>query len=257
MGGPPSSSLDVAPGSSSTNPPVVVPALPSKDLRPGVGLVVEQGTRACTAGFVLRDGAGGRTFLATAGHCFLDAATCATPLPGLAGAQANATAALPEGPRPIGRFAYVSFLAMQASGVTDPYECYYGDFALIEVDAALAPRVSPVPLVGAAPTALRATPLADGESVTVISALQGSGVAKAGRIVANADPNPAARQVYATATVECGPGDSGAPVLDAQGKAVGIVLTQPGPRQCGIGPLAALLARAEATLGVKLVLATA
>jgi hypothetical protein len=270
---PPAASIGPGPSATSAVPSLVSAAgqpspepasLLAPDIRPGIQLLLADG-RDCTAGFAFREQGGPRAFLATAAHCFYGGtpeqpATCASPQPALAGDRANVTAVLPGGDQPIGRFVYDSFASARPG--LDAYACYYRDFALIEVDPALVPRMTGALLAdnGTAVPLGAGVPV-PGARIAVVSALDDPRlpVLKEGRIVVRATDPQAARAAFAVAAVasDCQHGDSGAPVVDARGDAVGLVLTQPAPGLCGIGPLRPLVADAEATLGIHLELWTA
>ncbi|HUR60858.1 MAG TPA: hypothetical protein VM286_00645 [Candidatus Thermoplasmatota archaeon] len=250
-----SPSASASPTSSgSSSPPV------SGSIHPGTELLVDGGRHHCTAGFLLQTPDGSHSFVATAGHCFYagapgDPVTCASRLPSPDGARGSVSARLPQGDLPVGRFVYVSFAAMQERATVDPFGCYYDDFALVELDAAAAAQASPAFPDGTVPTRLRTAGVEAG------TRLRAATFVPQRALVGEAVANPAYRSPMVTAAlgVACLPGDSGAPVIDSQGDAVGLVLTQPAlmPEACGIGLLAPLLAEAEAALGTRLVLAAA
>nr|WP_255426933.1 trypsin-like peptidase domain-containing protein [Pseudonocardia sp. C8] len=201
--------------------PAVVPG-PSSF---GPGVVTETtGAGLCTAGYVLT--AGERTFLAQAAHCGgtgdeteTDGCTSAavplgTPVT-VRGSDRTVT----------GRLAWSSWNTMQARGETDPDTCAYNDFALVELprDAA-ASTGSAVPFFGG-PTAVRETSLPAGTPVYGLANAPGPGgtrglTVRAGT-VADTVGGGWGHAVY---TMEPGvAGESGSPLLDGEGRAVGVL----------------------------------
>lgn len=210
-----------APGTGSPTAPAVAPG-PSSI---GPGTVTETaGAGLCTAGFVLT--AGDRTFLAQAAHCGgtgdeteTDGCTSATvPL---------GTPVTVRGDRGAvtGTLAWSSWNTMQARGETDPDTCAYNDLALVELPAGAEPSVgAAVPFFGG-PTEVRTTPLPAGSPVYGLANPPGSDgertvAARAGAVAGDVGGGWG----HAVYTLEPGvAGESGSPLLDEQGRAVGVL----------------------------------
>lgn len=209
-------------------PGVVGPPAPAVAPGPssiGPGVVTETaGAGLCTAGFVLTGG--DRTFLAQAAHCGgtggeteTDGCTSATVPLGtpvtVHGTDRTVT----------GTLAWSSWNTMQARGETDPDTCAYNDFALVELPAEAVPAVgAAVPFFGG-PQQVRNAPLPVG---TPVFGLANPADASGARTVA-----PRAGTIagdvgggwgHAVFTMEPGvAGESGSPLLDGEGRAVGIL----------------------------------
>ena len=205
----------------------VVPATASADhnadpIHPGVQTVTGGGQ--CTSNFVFRDGAG--TYLGQAAHC--SGTGAATETDGCdSGSLPLGTPVEIDGASRPGTMVYNSWLAMQAAGESDPDTCAYNDLALVKVDPADVPNVSPtVPGFGG-PTGLGPSSAMLGDTVYTYgnSSLRG-GVPqlrpKQG-IVVQSQGNGWSRDVY-TATPGI-PGDSGSGFLSGSGQAIGTLST--------------------------------
>jgi len=191
----------------------------------GPGVVTETaGAGLCTAGFVLT--AGGRTFLAQAAHCggtgdetetdgcTSDTVPLGTPVT-VRGADRTVT----------GTLAWSSWNTMQARGERDPDVCAYNDLALVELPAGARPSVgAAVPFFGG-PGAVRTAPLPAGTPVYGLTNPPGAGGVRTVGVRAGA----AAAEVgggwgHAVFAVQDGvAGESGSPLLDAQGRAIGVL----------------------------------
>lgn len=200
----------------------------------GPGTVTETtGAGLCTAGFVAT--AGARTYLVQAAHCAgtgdeteTDGCTSATVPLGtpvrVHGRDGTVT----------GTLAWSSWTTMQARGETDPDACAYNDLALVELPAAAAGGAgAAVPFFGG-PAGVRATPLAGGEQVFGLSNPPGpDGVRTAGARAGTAAGEVGGGWGHAVYTLSPGvAGESGSPLLDARGDAVGVLssLTTTGDR---------------------------
>ncbi|MEJ8279561.1 serine protease [Pseudonocardia spirodelae] len=191
----------------------------------GPGTVTETtGAGLCTAGFVFT--AGDRTFLAQAAHCGgtgdeteTDGCTSAavplgTPVR-VHGRGGTVTATL----------AWSSWNTMQARGETDPDVCAYNDLALVELPAGSAADTgSAVPFFGG-PAGVRTAPLAPGTPVYGLTNAPGPGgvrsVGARSGAVAGEVGGGWGHAVYA---VQDGvAGESGSPLLDAEGRAIGVL----------------------------------
>lgn len=217
-----------------TRSPVPVPAVRPEASAVGPGTVTETtGAGLCTAGFVLTGG--GRTYLGQAAHCGgtggetdTDGCTSATvPLgtPVLVhGRDGTVT----------GRLAWSSWNTMRARGETDPGICAYNDLALVELPARVADATgAAVPFFGG-PDGVRTAPLAAGEPVYGLANPPGpDGVRAPAPRAGTAAGEVGGGWGHAVYTLTPGvAGESGSPLLDADGNAVGVLssLTTTGDR---------------------------
>jgi hypothetical protein len=154
-----------------------------------------------------------------------------------------------------GTLAYSSWITMHNLGTRNADLCAYNDLALVRVAAADVSKVNPsVPTYGG-PTGLRSSGLSAGDrvytygnsslrgGVTAFSPKQGISTGDAG--------NGWSHNVY---TVSPGiPGDSGSGLLDAQGRATGVLSTvalAPVPGENAFGDLSRELAFAQQHSGI-------
>ncbi len=227
------------------------------DVTPGIQ-VFTAGAQ-CTANFVFADGE--TAYLGMAAHCAgLGAATDTNGC--LAGSRPLGTPVELGDTGIVGELAYSSWLTMQAVGEDDPDACAYNDFALIELPAAAVARTNPsIPHWGG-PTGLNTTGVGTLESVysygnsglrgglELLSPKQGVSLGTTG--------GGWTHPVY-TATPGV-PGDSGSAMLDAEGRATGVLSTlsiAPTPASNNFSDLALgldyLRAQVPALAGVALV----
>jgi hypothetical protein len=214
-------------------------------IHPGVQMFTDGAQ--CTANFIYTNGAD--VLIGYAAHCAgLGAATdtngCTAPTLPL-GTPVEITGASQPG-----TLVYSSWVAMQASGETDADTCAYNDFALVKVASADVAKVNPsVPHWGG-PTGLNTTgnPLLSrlytyGNSslrlgITQLSPKTGVSLGTAG-----------GGWTHPAYTVTPGiPGDSGSALLDAQGRASGVLSTvsvAPLPASNNFGDLSRELAYAQ------------
>ena len=191
----------------------------------GPGVVTETaGAGLCTAGFVLT--AGDRTYLAQAAHCGgtggeteTDGCTSATVPLGtpvtVRGTDRTVTGAL----------AWSSWNTMQARGETDPDTCAYNDLALVELPAGSGPAVgAAVPFFGG-PAAVREAPLPNGTPVFGLANRPGpDGVRAVGARAGTIADDVGGGWGHAVYTMDPGvAGESGSPLLDGEGRAVGVL----------------------------------
>lgn len=217
----------------------VTPAQP----HPGDAITV-QGRGGCTLGFLLA-GSDGEWYMTTAAHCFVGTTpTKRTWAPGAGPAVETA-----EGR--IGTLTFAEYAVSPETG--DNY-----DFALIRIDKAVRP--SPEIRTYGAPTGVNDNRSGERSLLRVYG--HGTGVSLISPARQVLAPNTRARDhVYAH-----GPlfqGDSGAPVIDAQGRAVGTVLgagvrTASDPQNTVapniIGRLSPVLQHASSSLRTRLAL---
>lgn len=172
---------------------------------PGVrpGALVESPAGFCTMNFAFR-GKHGARYIGTAGHCILPEGTGGEEIWGKKGPRAKDA----DG-RPIGRFAYA---VLQVNGEKD--------FALIRLNRGITPTASICRFGG--PTGINT----EISSRTQTLNYYGNGtlvgeLLPARQLVALGLPNP--DHVFATGIAT--PGDSGGPVIDRGGRAVGVLVS--------------------------------
>lgn len=195
-------------------------------IHPGVQMYTEGAQ--CTSNFVFEDQSSADVFIGYAAHCAgLGAATETDGC--LAGSLPLGTPVEIEGATEPGELVYSSWLAMQAPGApaADANTCAYNDFALVRVDPADVSRVNPsIPHWGG-PTGINTEGNPLGSAVysygnsslrlglTLLSPKEGISLGTSG--------GGWTHPVY-TATPGI-PGDSGSAMLDAQGRASGVLST--------------------------------
>lgn len=198
----------------------------------GPGTVTETaGAGLCTAGFVFTSGE--RTFLAQAAHCAGTGDEAET------NGCTSATVPLGTPVRVHGRdgtvtgsLAWSSWSTMQARGETHPDTCAYNDLALVELPASAATGAA-VPFFGG-PTGIADTPPAVGAPVYGLANAPGpDGVRTPAARAGTAAGEVGGGWGHAVYTMNPGvAGESGSPLLDAEGAAVGVLssLTTTGDR---------------------------
>jgi hypothetical protein len=209
--------------------PVWAPAA-SAAVHPGV-MMFTDGAQ-CTANFVYTEGT--TVYLGYAAHCAGTGA--ATETDGcLAASLPLGTPVEIDGATRPGTLAYSSWLTMQAGGETNADACAYNDLALVRLDPADVARTNPsIPHWGG-PTGINTAGnpmLASVYSYGNSSLRQGIALLspKTG-VSLGTDPSGWTHPVY---TVTPGiPGDSGSAMLDAAGRASGVLST------VALAPLAA------------------
>jgi hypothetical protein len=218
---------------------------PTATIHPGVQMDSESGQ--CTANFVFTNGSD--VLLGFAAHCVgtggpTDTNGCET------GSLPLESPVTIQGASQPGTLAYSSWLAMQAAGETDADACQYNDFAVVRIAPADVARVNPsIPHWGG-PTGINTTgnPLGSrvysyGNSslrlgLTVLSPKTGISLGTTG--------GGWSHPLY---TLTPGiPGDSGSAILDAAGRATGVLSTlavAPIPLSNNAGDLSRELAYAQ------------
>lgn len=193
----------------------------SAPVHPGVQTYT-QGAQ-CTSNFVFQEGS--TVYLGQAAHC--SGTGEATETDGCTSASLPiGTPVEVSGAGKAGTLAYNSWLAMQASGESDPDTCAYNDFALVRIDPADVGRVNPsVPGYGG-PTGLGtvgdlgSTVFSYGNSelrlgITKLSPKQGT-------VIQNEGNGWSHNVITVTPGV---PGDSGSGFINEAGKAFGVLST--------------------------------
>jgi hypothetical protein len=194
-------------------------------IHPGVQMFTDGGQ--CTANFIFEDVTAGATYIGYAAHC-AGAGGAATDTDGcIAPALAPGHPVEITGADNPGTLAYSSWHTMQAEDEQDANTCQYNDFALVEIHPDDVAKVNPsVPHWGG-PTALGTDGTAAGSTVhsygnsslrlgiTLLSPKTGLSLGTG-----------SGGWTHPTYTVTPGiPGDSGSGLLDAQGRAVGVLST--------------------------------
>ena len=217
----------------------------SAPVHPGVQTRTEGAQ--CTSNFVFQEGS--TVFLGQAAHC--SGTGQATETDGCTSASHPiGTAVEVSGASKTATLAYNSWLAMQASGESDPDACAYNDFALVRLDPADVARVNPsVPGYGG-PTGLGtvgdlgSTVFSYGNSelrlgITKLSPKQGT-------VIQNEGNGWSHNVITVTPGV---PGDSGSGFINEDGQAFGVLSTlqlAPLAGSNGVGELFAEVAYARA-----------
>lgn len=195
-------------------------------IRPGVTMAT--GANQCTSNFVF---AGGNdVYLGYAAHCASQAAG-ALAATAVDGCQADSlplgTKVDIQGASEPGTLAYSSWLTMQRVDETRNNPCRFNDFALVELAEADEDEVNPSVLALGGPTGVDTAGTQQGDTVY---SFQSSGLT-GGLLPAGAKRGTSSGQtaggwnhVVRTSTPGL-PGASGAPFLDAQGRALGVLST--------------------------------
>jgi hypothetical protein len=213
--------LGLAGGGAADAAPTWAPAA-SATIHPGVMMFTEGAQ--CTANFVYTDGS--TVYLGYAAHCAGTGAATDTNGCDAASLPLGTPVEIDGAAHP-GVLAYSSWLTMQAQGETDANTCAYNDLALVRLDPADVASVNPsVPFWGG-PNGINTTgnPLGSnvysyGNSslrfgISLLSPKSGVSLGTGG--------GGWTHPVY---TVTPGiPGDSGSALLDAQGRASGVLST--------------------------------
>jgi len=193
----------------------------SAPVHPGVQTYT-QGAQ-CTSNFVFQEGS--TVFLGQAAHC--SGTGEATETDGCTSASLPlGTAVEVKGASKKGTLAYNSWLAMQASGESDPDTCAYNDLALVRLDAADVGRVNPsVPGYGG-PTGIGTV----GDLGSTVFSYGNSelrfGIAKLSPKQGTVIQNEGGGWSHVVVTLTPGvPGDSGSGFMNEAGQAFGVLST--------------------------------
>jgi hypothetical protein len=211
---------------------------------PGVrpGAVLQSGTERCTFGFLFQ-GSDKRRYAATAGHCAFATDPATDPGQTSAWRKANGPVVKDADGRQVGRFAYATMVGQ------------FADFALVRLDKGV--TSSPQMCHFGGPT--RLTTAIHNDDVHVQHYGQGN---VTGSLVPARTGDaffglykPDYVYFYGAATE----GDSGSPVVTADGEAVGVItdLTTPFTGNVGVNRLATHVAAAQKALKIRLTLLTA
>lgn len=227
-------------------------------IRPGVQVTTQTG--GCTTNFIFyerRVSATGAVdfdvYIGLAAHCFsLGGSTgtnaCTTPTRPLGSAATVRGAAHPAS------LAYSSWVTVKDVKETDGNVCAVNDFALVKLDPRDHGRVNPSLQYFGGPTGTRTTDTALGDAVYSYgnsSLRQGIATLSPKRGASTGTTNAGwSHRVY---TLSPGvPGDSGSGAVDAQGRALGVVVTlaaAPFPGSNGVTDLGRALAYANEKSG--------
>lgn len=201
------------------------PAAAVGPIHPGVRTYTSVGQ--CTANFVFSDG--NDLYLGQAAHCSANGADAAVngcdpaadPLP--LGAPVDIEGS--DGVTYHGTLAYSSWNIMLGNGEKDPAICDNNDFALVRIAPGDRGRVSTSLPTWGGPNGLRTTKTTAGEAVyTYGSSDLRMGLLSAKQGTSQGTSGGAWRHTIFTANPGI-PGDSGSPVLDHDGKALGVLVT--------------------------------
>ncbi len=200
-------------------------------IRPGVQISTQSG--GCTTNFIFYerevDAEGNVTFdvfIGLAAHCFtLGGSTgtngCVTPTRPLGSRATVSGASHPA------TLVYSSWVAMQEGDESDPNTCSKNDFGIVKLDERDEAKVNPTLQFYGGPDGLRTSPTEQGTGVFSY----GNSSLRLG--VSLLSP----KRGYSTGTTNAGwshgvytvspgiPGDSGSAMVDADGKALGVVVT--------------------------------
>jgi hypothetical protein len=190
-------------------------------IHPGVQTYTAGGQ--CTSNFVFQEGA--TVYLGQAAHC--SGTGGQTETDGCtSGSLPLGTPVEVKGATKPGVLAYNSWLAMQASGETDPDACAYNDFALVRLDPADVGRVNPsVPAFGGpsgvgSVGGLGSTVYSYGNSSLRLGVTKLS--PKQGVVVQNEGDGWSHNVLTLTPGI---PGDSGSGFINESGQAIGVLST--------------------------------
>jgi hypothetical protein len=197
-------------------------AAPVATIHPGV--MTDTPIGQCTANFVYFQG--DEVYLGQAAHCSgtgaeTDTDGCST------GSLPLGTPVQIEGATHPGRIVYSSWLAMHAAHEKDPATCAFNDFALVRIDPVDRPRVNPTVPFWGGPTGISRTgtkPFDVVYSFGNSSLRQGIELLQPKTGISFGDDYGGWTHL-AYQLLPGIPGDSGSPLLDSHGRAVGILST--------------------------------
>ena len=197
-------------------------AAPVASIHPGVMTFTPVGQ--CTANFVFFQGT--EVFLGQAAHCAGTGDATVTAGCG-AGSLPLGTPVEIEGASRPGTMVYSSWLAMTAAGEQDPATCEYNDFALVRIDPADRAKVNPSLPHWGGPTGIsRSQPPVFANVYTIGNSGLRQGLRLLQPKVGLALGDEGGGWTHVVYNLLPGiPGDSGGPVLDAAGRALGLMAT--------------------------------
>jgi hypothetical protein len=234
-------------------------------VRPGVRVTTESG-HICTSNFVFysarpKDRAQRfDVYIGIAAHCFtLDGSDDSNAC--IARTRPLGSKATVRGATKPAVLVYSSWITAKAAKETDPDVCAVNDFALLRLHPADHDKVNPSVLYFGGPTGTRTTGTSLGDVVhTYGNSNLRFGVdqisPKRGISIGTTNAGWSHRVHTATPGV---PGDSGSAMLDASGRALGVLVTldkEPYPAANGVTDLGRALAYANAKTRARYVLAT-
>ena len=197
-------------------------AAPVATIHPGVMTYTPVGQ--CTANFVYFNGP--EVYIGQAAHCAGTGASNET--------NGCDSGSLPlgipveiEGASKPGTMVYSSWLAMQKAHEKDPNACAYNDFALVRVDPADRAKVNPTIPHWGGPTGVSRTPNPGGAALYSLgnSSLRGGIVLLQPKLALSLGTDGDGWSHPAYQLLPGIPGDSGSAMVDAQGRASGVLST--------------------------------
>lgn len=229
---------------------VSTPGQGAETIRPGAPTLI--GDVSCVAGFFFTDRAG-EIYVSTPASC---GAPSDDATNGCSSRVLPLETPVKVGGSVTGALAYSSWITMREIEEKDAEACANNDFALVRLPVEAHDAVDPtVPQFGG-PTGLRSSPGVSGEALRAYSQGVVTGDVEAARprhgVLLAAEPGGWRYATYfATPGVF---GDAGAGVLDAQGRALGVINSlsvAPFPGSNGVVDQARMLAYAQKHSGIK------
>lgn len=247
------------------------PALENATIRPAGGAVkgpllgaVDPVEATCTSNFLFRSPDNRTLYLGTAAHCVAPSGDVVSV--GINEDPCIFRESLPlgspvfiEGASQPGTLAYASWLTMSETGEDDEDTCRGNDFALIEIAEEDRYRVHPAILHYGGPTRLaNSTEVQIDDRVLSYgrSVFHGDVQELEQREGYVTDKDRGEWRVVARMAAPAVPGDSGSPVIDSSGEALGVLVTLTGSASNGVATLDRTLAYASEHAGLDVELVT-